>query len=470
MSSETDVDVDELLRRVRQEVEQRRLGARTRDGGVPPIADEEVAAAWKAVHEAITAAEPSSAVGMRLPPMSQQQGLRRRVAVPVARLFLRAAQLVTRDQSAFNRLVLELVRMLADTVRDGLAASTGKIESLTHGLAQALAQIRVVPELVDAGTRTAAELRALRERLEGLDATAGRLEAMLGDLARRAEEDRAATRSREEEIERIRAEYVRTLSNLEARIAAQAGDLPAGTATVPGAPAVLGDALAHRDDAFYVSFEDRFRGSRDDVKRRVRVYLPTIAEAGVGTAERPVLDVGCGRGEWLEVLRDEGLVARGIDLNRTMVVESRARGLDVVEADVLTHLRSLPAASLGAVTGLHVIEHLGFASVVALFDECVRVLRPGGVVIFETPNPRNLVVGACQFYVDPTHERPLHPDAMAFVAESRGLERVSIVPLHPVEKAPPEPDDPLAAVVHAAFFGPQDYAIVGHRPASPPPR
>jgi 2-polyprenyl-3-methyl-5-hydroxy-6-metoxy-1,4-benzoquinol methylase len=464
MSSETDVDVDELLRRVRQEVEQRRLGARMRDGGALPIADEEVAAAWKAVHEAITAAEPSSAVGMRLPPMSQQQGLRRRVAVPVARLFLRAAQLVTRDQSAFNRLVLELVRMLADTVRDGLAAGAGKIEALTHGLAQALAQIRVVPELVDAGTRTAAELRALRERLEGLDATAGRLEAMLDQLARRADEDRTAARTREDEIERIRAEYVRTLSALETSIGAHVAGLPAGApAGAGGAAAALGDVLAHRGDAFYVSFEDRFRGSRDDVKRRVRVYLQTIRDAGAGTPERPLLDVGCGRGEWLEVLRDEGLVARGIDLNRTMVVESGARGLDVTEADVLSHLRSLPDASLGAVTGLHVIEHLGFPTVVALFDECVRVLRPGGVVIFETPNPRNLVVGACQFYIDPTHERPLHPDAMAFVAESRGLERVSIVPLHPVENAPAVADDPIATVVHAAFFGPQDYAVVAHR-------
>src|SRR5262249_20575091 len=154
-----------------------------------------------------------------------------------------------------------------------------------------------------------------------------------------------------------------------------------------------------------------------------------------------------------------GLVARGIDLNRTMVVESRARGLDVVEADVLAHLRSLADASLGAVTGLHVIEHLGFPTVLAIYDECARVLRPGGVVIFETPNPRNLVGGGCSFWVAPTHGRPLHPDTMAFVAESRGLVRVSILPLHPVEGAPRPPDDPVAVAVHDALFGPQDYAV-----------
>jgi len=461
-----DVGVDELLRRVRQEVERRRLQARMHKSAVPSLADDQAAASWQAVNEAIDAAGVSSTVGERLPPMSQMRGLRRRLAVPVARVILRAAQLVTRDQSAFNRLVLDLLRMLTDTVHDRLTAASGKLDTLTEGLAQAISQSRAVPELLDAGARTAAEVRALRERIAGFEDAAARLEAAIAELVRRLDDTRTAELASKSEAERQRAEHARTVAALERRIAGLLEGVQRRPA--PGAPAqvtaVAGDALAQLSDAFYVSFEDRFRGSSADVKQRTRVYLPLITDAGAGTADRPVLDVGCGRGEWLELLGENGLVGHGIDRNQTMVAESRARGLEVTEADVLEHLRSLPAASLGAVTGMHVLEHVDFSTLVAILDECTRVLRPGGVAIFETPNPKNLVVGACQFYLDPTHRTPLHPDAMVFVAESRGLSRVHVLPLHPVEHSRlPETDSPIAKLLNEYLFGPQDFALVGYR-------
>jgi O-antigen chain-terminating methyltransferase len=215
--------------------------------------------------------------------------------------------------------------------------------------------------------------------------------------------------------------------------------------------------------AFYSAFEDRFRGSREEIKRRASVYLPVVRDAGAGVAERPIVDVGCGRGEWLELLADEQLVARGIDSNLVMVEQGRARGLVVDHADVFAGLRGLPDASVGAVTAFHLIEHLPFARLVAVVDEIVRVLQPGGVVVLETPNPTNLVVGASSFFIDPTHRTPLHPETMRFLAESRGLVRVEIRPLHPADERRLPDDGGVATRVNEHLYGPQDYAVVGYR-------
>ncbi len=177
----------------------------------------------------------------------------------------------------------------------------------------------------------------------------------------------------------------------------------------------------HFLDAFYVAFEDQFRGSRENVFNSLKVYLPLIKEAKIGTPESSIVDVGCGRGEWLELLRESGYTARGIDINRVMLEQCRSRGLEVIEADVIAYLQALPDCSLGAVTGFHIIEHLPFETLVQLFDETVRVLKPGGLVVFETPNPRNILVGSGDFYRDPTHKNPIHPDTISFLGESRGL-------------------------------------------------
>ncbi|HEY9652633.1 MAG TPA: methionine biosynthesis protein MetW, partial [Coleofasciculaceae cyanobacterium] len=114
----------------------------------------------------------------------------------------------------------------------------------------------------------------------------------------------------------------------------------------------------HLLDAFYAAFEERFRGSREDILHRLKVYLPLIEEAKVGSQDSPILDVGCGRGEWLELLSESGYTTKGIDINKVVVEQCRTRGFDVIESDVITYLKSLPNASLGAVTGFHIIEHL----------------------------------------------------------------------------------------------------------------
>jgi 2-polyprenyl-3-methyl-5-hydroxy-6-metoxy-1,4-benzoquinol methylase len=225
---------------------------------------------------------------------------------------------------------------------------------------------------------------------------------------------------------------------------------------------IMAEEEGHALDALYVSLEDQFRGSREEIKDRFRIYLPIIKEARLGTEEMPMLDVGCGRGEWLELLKEQNLQAQGVDVNRILVENCREQGLDVIERDVIVHLRSLPDASLGAVTGFHIIEHLPFEVVVKLIDEIVRVLKPGGVAILETPNPENLLVGSHTFYLDPTHRNPLPSALVKFIAEARGLCRVEVMNLHSLDAYRVEDTGlELTKRVNEYFYGPQDYAVVG---------
>jgi O-antigen chain-terminating methyltransferase len=222
---------------------------------------------------------------------------------------------------------------------------------------------------------------------------------------------------------------------------------------------------SHQLDQFYVSFEDRFRGEAEDIMNRAEVYLPFIREARAGTAEAPILDLGCGRGEWLELLRKNGLAARGVDLNRLMLAQCRERGLDVVDGDVIDYLQSLEPQSLGALTGMHIIEHILFGELVALVDDALRVLKPGGVAIFETPNPENLIVATCGFYTDPTHQAPLPPEPIRFLFETRGFTKVEILRLHP---GPPEAllvtgDAEIRERLNKLLYGAQDYAVIAFK-------
>ena len=187
----------------------------------------------------------------------------------------------------------------------------------------------------------------------------------------------------------------------------------------------LREETFHFMDGFYAAFENRFRGSRKEIQNRLSVYLATIKarfhETGV-----TVLDVGCGRGEWLECLKTAGIRAKGIDSNRITVAQCQEYGLDVEAAEALDFLKNLPESAYHAVTGFHIIEHLPFARLIEWLDEIYRILKPGGLVIFETPNPANLLVSAYDFYRDPTHLRPIHPHTLQFAAEFRGFTQASV--------------------------------------------
>jgi len=229
-------------------------------------------------------------------------------------------------------------------------------------------------------------------------------------------------------------------------------------------------ALAPKIDALYSAFEDRFRGPESLIQARVRPYLQLVRECGAGTEEAPVVDVGCGRGEWLGLLRDEGLHARGVDLNSRFVQDAAARGMEVIEGDAIDVLRAMPAASVGAITSMHLVEHLPFERVVELIDACHHVLRPGGVLILETPNPENLDVATLYFYMDPTHRNPLPPEMLRWVVHALGYPDARIARLTEERElsAPALLSDNLPgsssinALIARMHVAP-DYAIIAHR-------
>jgi len=221
----------------------------------------------------------------------------------------------------------------------------------------------------------------------------------------------------------------------------------------------------HQLDAFYLSFENRFRGPRKDIKKRVRFYLPFLRKARAGTKARSVLDVGCGRGEWLELLREGKLEAIGIDLNEAMVAQCKERGLKVVQGDAIEFLRNLPDRSQGAVTGFHIIEHLPLEMLIQLLMHSRRVLKPGGIAIFESPNCKNLMVGACNFNIDPTHRNPVFPETAQFMLETQGFERVTLKYLSPVDTTTLGNIDEESPRIRELLYGPQDFAVIGYAPA-----
>jgi SAM-dependent methyltransferase len=218
----------------------------------------------------------------------------------------------------------------------------------------------------------------------------------------------------------------------------------------------------------YAEFEDTFRGSFELIKDRATEYLADVLAVEL---PGPVLDVGCGRGEWLEVLKEAGVEAYGVDLEEEFVMRCVNRGLDARRADAFRHLADIPEHSLAAVTAFQVVEHLPTDMTAELVDLSARALRPGGLLILETQNPENLVVGSSTFYIDPGHIRPLNPKFLEFLVAARGFVDVEVRFKHPDPALqPPDENAPWAAdllpmlqAVNERFYGGRDFAIVARR-------
>ena len=219
-------------------------------------------------------------------------------------------------------------------------------------------------------------------------------------------------------------------------------------------------------DTYYLAFEDANRGSRESVLAKLAVYDNWLATCVPrrGDLAHEIVDVGCGRGEWLSYITHRGYAALGIDVNRAMVDACLARGFSVRCTDALTFLRSLPTGSVAAVTGFHIIEHLPFEYLFALVKESYRVLVEGGRVLFETPNPENVLVGSHTFYHDFTHRNPITPTAISFLLKYHGFDAIDIIRSSPYpDEAKVPGNDPLTERVNGHLCGPQDFAVTGRR-------
>jgi O-antigen chain-terminating methyltransferase len=344
------------------------------------------------------------------------------------------------QQRDFNSAVVQVLNAQLEDA-SGLLAALGELAS---GLVQYLQQVLPV---MDARDRVATGLATTRAELV-LEAFDRRLET----LGRRLE-GLLALRDRVEAVSEQVGAITQSLST-ETPSAARA--------------AALSEAA---DDSLYAAFENRFRGDRDELRER---FLP-YADAFRGHA--PVLELGCGRGEFLEILREAGIDARGVDLNARFAEDCRSRGLAVIHADLLAHLRASSDASLGGIFAAQVVEHLAPALLLEVLGECHRALREDGLMILETVNPRSLVGFLEVFNRDLTHQKPLHPETLSFLAAAKGFTDVRVEPRAPVEPAdrlrqvPADglPADAAAALnenvarLNALVFGPREYALIARR-------
>jgi O-antigen chain-terminating methyltransferase len=175
---------------------------------------------------------------------------------------------------------------------------------------------------------------------------------------------------------------------------------------------------------FYSAFENKYRGSSALVTERLRIYLPLVLPLAQEQPAMPWLDIGCGRGEWLQLLTQHSIACQGIDMHESFVQACLQQSLQVQKAEAIAWLQAQPHQSFLGLSGFHIAEHLSFQDLQVLLQEAIRVLVPGGLLILETPNPENLLVGASYFYLDPTHQRPLPRQLLTFMAEHAGFARV----------------------------------------------
>jgi SAM-dependent methyltransferase len=251
----------------------------------------------------------------------------------------------------------------------------------------------------------------------------------------------------------------------------------ASSPTSPAAPLIAAPTAAFLPslDAYkYVGFEDQFRGSQAVIRERQESYIPFFA-----SCPGEVLDIGCGRGEFIDLLNGQGIAARGIDLNHEMAELCRARGLNVTEADAVAYLLTLPEASLGGIFAAQVVEHLEPSYLLHLLDLAFARLRPGGTLVLETLNPACWTAFFESYIRDITHRWPLHPETLKYLVTASGFTRASIEfrsPVPPQDRlqplALPAGADAAAAELVEAFnanveklnariFTFMDYAVIG---------
>jgi O-antigen chain-terminating methyltransferase len=270
-------------------------------------------------------------------------------------------------------------------------------------------------------------------------------------LSERADSSAAAR----DQAERLVRELEERLARLERRGSA------AGQSGAP-APATVAAQPAAASVPDYFAYESRMRGSVDSIRERQRLYVDVLRNAA------PVLDVGCGRGELLGLLREAGVEARGIDADSDMVAYARGDGLDVEQADLVEYLQRADDDSLGAIFMGQVVEHLPAPTLVQTFQLAVAKLRPGGLLVAETINPLS-PIALRNYFADLTHAQPLVPETLELLARQSGFAETEIRFLNEPADRLTEPADPVIAAnvrrLNDLLFAPLDYALVARTAA-----
>lgn len=241
----------------------------------------------------------------------------------------------------------------------------------------------------------------------------------------------------------------------ESRNSTLSTDQAIGNNAIP-APSL--DRLAA--ETIYASIEDKLRGSSEEIRKRQSGYIKFLEEA---PSDKSVVDLGCGRGEFLELLSESGIDSLGVDSSAIAIAECQEKGFEAKQMDLLDYLSSCEDESLRAVVSFQVLEHLSFPTLLQVFAESFRALMPGGIFIGETPNGANLAVGGSTFWLDHTHVRPLHPELLKHLAEFYGFTsiRVDLVSQPEVPWKLESDKDGQNSSYAEAIIGLQEYVLSG---------
>lgn len=461
MDEAQEIDVEQIMRRIRENIRRRRdaEGHPTSEKHTSPFDDGQAAADFAYLHSGYNIQHVSFA---------SHRWLIGPLLVAVKKTLRKLLTPILERQTAYNAANGRVTTHIKDWID-----SLDRQHALVSEQMETLERRRV--ELQDMASRTQVELRKvesdfrdLRDTLhsqfrqeaaaqsQALQEMHAQLRPALDLLGQHSTVTRERVSRAERKLRRI----------LHALGADQPQDGQAGPQPVEERPAL---PLLELEPAFdYAGFEERYRGSEEDIKERQRIYVPYFE------GRENVIDIGCGRGEFLELLRESGITARGVDLDLDMVLLCREKGLDVAMEDAFAYLEALPNGSVGGIFAAQVIEHLHPRRVIELVKLCCRKLEPGGHLILETPNPKCLMVFAESFYKDPSHVQPVHPDTMKFLFEAVGLHEVELrfsAPVDPSVRIPflEAPGADLGPFnrgierLNSLLFGFQDYAVIGRK-------
>jgi O-antigen chain-terminating methyltransferase len=444
---------------------------------VKASASEEPTVDVSAIRSILSSAEARADVGTEVTPMYQFRGVTRKIALSAGKFIVYLASFITDKQRSFNNTVIHALR----TITDNLDRVVNKIVTEKHNetkyeitrlrgdvnalhsiqaemktnrdtiiflesvLKERESRIRDLEETFKEIKNNKEEITRLRGELNSLRGIQAEMKTnrdTITYLESILKERESRIRDLEHTIKDIKTSFLLREKNLKNRDI-QIKDLKKALIDLKSLQGLqegnikhqithivelekyithLFDRLVTRErdnipDNWYVSFENKFRGTREEIMERLKIYLPYIKDVDAGSGEYPVLDLGCGRGEWLELLRENGLKGAGVDNNRMMLSICQEKRLDVIEHDCVKFLSKQKSDSIAAITAFHLLEHLHLDILIQLLSETVRVLKPGGVAIFETPNPQNILVGSYSFYMDPTHKKPLPSPMLKFLAE-----------------------------------------------------
>jgi 2-polyprenyl-3-methyl-5-hydroxy-6-metoxy-1,4-benzoquinol methylase len=407
-------------------------------------------------------------------------GLVNSIAQAMKRLVSRALNWHVREQVEFNRAMLGCVQATIDALNDSnravatLSARLAVVASADADATELLNDIRThwshwrvewekkLASVEIAFLRSVSDqLNAFQYRVTTMDASYREqmraqhenFEAALGRSAEAIQHNVAAQMDELQkrfwaDLDRIRLEY-ETIIHAELRAIRQKASFAAPAIAATPAPAAF-------QDIDWLKFAEKFRGSEAAIQQRQQIYASRFRE------HAPVLDIGCGRGEMLEVFREAGIQAVGIDLNEDSLAVSRGKGLEVESADLFAYLRGLPDSSLGGMVCSQVVEHLPPERLPELLQLAHAKLRTGALLAIETPNPECLAIFATHFYLDPTHRHPIPPALMSFYLEEAGFGGIEVERLNPAIESMPSLAE-LPEAFRKEFFGPLDYAVFARK-------